>query len=452
MKIRRRLVIVGAALGLAGAAWFGWRWYTTPPLPNIPLEGASEEKVEKVTKAVESVRHNRRSGKAWGELGLTLLANGFQEEAATCFVNAERFDPNDPRWPYHQGIIALVTGRPEAFDKLRAALAAARTTADRRRVLFSLARALAEEGQLDEAERRAKELRAIAGECPEVDFCFGIIAVGRGDRASARLHLSQLTQHPSARKKACSLLAGLTEDAQQSQQYQQQASRLPQDQQWPDSFESALEQYRPAPKPRLALYRELENTGRHEEALAYLQDLVRQSPDEESCLTLGFALFSTNRFEEATQVYRQAIGLNSRNPKSHLFLGASLLQLGESRLRASDGKEKAMALFRETVAAEDKAIALQSDIADAHLARGRALKYLGRTDEAIASFRQAVLVGTEYAEMHQALGEALAEAGQIREGLEHLEDAVKLAKPGDKRPQEALDKWKAKAKSPTPPK
>jgi tetratricopeptide (TPR) repeat protein len=446
MKIRRRLVIVGTVLGLVGASWFGWRWYTTPPLPNIPLEGVSEEKVERITKAVESVRQNRRSGKAWGELGLTLLANGFHEEAAACFVNAERFDPKNPRWPYHQGTIALVTGRPEAFAKLRTALAVAQTPSDRRRVLFSLVRALAEEGQLDEAEQKAKELQGLEGESPEVDFSLGIIAVGRGDRASAQFHLARLTHHPSARKKACSLLAGLTEDAQQSQQYQQQASKFPQDQQWPDSFEGELEQYRPTYKPQLGLYRELESAGQYEEALAFLQELVKQSPDEESCLTLGFSLLKKNRFEEAAQVYRQAIGFKATNPKSHLFLGVALLQLGEARLREPEKKREAMSLFREVIAAEDKAIALQNDLTDAHLTRGRALKHMGRTDEAIASFRQAVLVGTEYAEMHQALGEALAEAGQIREGLEHLEDAVKLAKPGDKKPQEALDKWKAKVK------
>ena len=33
-------------LALVGvAAWFGWRWYTTPVPPNIPLDGASREVV-----------------------------------------------------------------------------------------------------------------------------------------------------------------------------------------------------------------------------------------------------------------------------------------------------------------------------------------------------------------------------------------------------------------------
>src|SRR5205823_15076558 len=111
------------------------------------------------------------------------------------------------------------------------------------------------------------------------------------------------------------------------------------------------------------------------------------------------------------------------------------------------GKEKAQELFRQAVQAEDRALELQRNLAHAHMTRGLALKHLGRTKEALEALRQAVLIASELAEVHQALGEALAESGQLEEGLEHLEDAVRLAKPKETRPQQALEKWRAKAKT-----
>ena len=64
----------------------------------------------------------------------------------------------------------------------------------------------------------------------------------------------------------------------------------------------------------------------------------------------------------------------------------------------------------------------------------------------MAAFRRAVLIGPDLAEAHQALGETLAEGSQLKEGLEHLENAVRVAPPGDPRPRQALEKWRAKAK------
>jgi tetratricopeptide (TPR) repeat protein len=447
MKVRklRSGLVLAALVGLVG--WFGWRWYTTPVPPRISLDGVNKERAEKVEQALEEVRRHPRSGKHWGELSRVLLANGFAEESIPCFAHAQRFDPREPRWPYFQGALRLLHGHRDGFAKLREALALARSSRERGPILFQLSIALVEDGQLDEAQQRLKELSEIGWDPAAVDFGLGLLALGREDRAAAVTHLSRITENPSARNRACSLLAGLIEGNEElAQDYRRRAEQLPDDQPWPGSFESELQRYRVEPVRRLARSDELEAEGRHEEAIILLREFVEHSPDEAACFTLGFALFKANRFEEAERALRQAIGFNPRNAKAHLFLGVSLLQIGEKRYQDADGKEQALELFRQAVLAEDKALALQNDIADAHLTRGRALKYLGRTDESLAALRQAVLVGSEHAEMHQALGEALAEVGQLREALEHLENAVRVAKPQDPRPREVLQKWRAKAK------
>jgi tetratricopeptide (TPR) repeat protein len=449
MKIRN-LLIGSLGVGLVTVAgWLGWNWFTTPVPPNISLEGVQKERADKVQQALEEVRRRPRSGKSWAELSMTLMANGFLDQAIPCLVQAEHFDPKQPRWPYFQGALLLTYGHREGFAKLHQALARARLPEERGAILFQLGQALVEDGQLDEAEQCLRELREIEGDSAGVHFGLGLLAINREDRAAARDHLSQLTDHPSARKRACALLAGLIDgDKDLAENYRRQASELPDDQPWPGSFEEDFQRYRPDPPRQFAPYYELAAAGRRQEAVEWLRQHVSESPNEGACFTLAFALFSMEEFEGSADMFRKTLQFNPGNVKAHMFLGAALLHQGEKRIQDRDGKDQALVLFRQAVASEDKAISLQGDLPHAHLTRGQALKHLGRTEESLRALREAVLVGSQLAEMHQALGEALAEAGQLPEALEHLEDAVRLAKAQDARPRQALEKWRAKAKGP----
>jgi tetratricopeptide (TPR) repeat protein len=118
--------------------------------------------------------------------------------------------------------------------------------------------------------------------------------------------------------------------------------------------------------------------------------------------------------------------------------------------REVGSKAAALESFRQSLAAEDVALALQGEHAHAHMTRGQALIYLGRTDEGLQALRQAVATRPEIAALHLALGDALAEAGQVREGLEHLENAARLAEPNDPRARDGLMKWRPKLQSSSP--
>src|SRR5947209_3700073 len=105
MMIRKLLIglVLAALIGLAGG--YGWRWYTTPRPPAIPLNGASKEMTEAVEEALQAVRRQPRSGRTWGVLGMVLTANGFNQQAIECLAQAERLDPQEPRWPYAHGVL-----------------------------------------------------------------------------------------------------------------------------------------------------------------------------------------------------------------------------------------------------------------------------------------------------------------------------------------------------------
>lgn len=448
MKWQKFLLGFAAVLALVLGGWSGWHWFTTPAIPHLALEGASPKMAEEADRALDPVRRSPRSGKAWGELALFLIANGFYAEALPCLVQAERFAPTEPRWPYLHGTLLRNTTPHDGTARLRRALTLARSDDEKGAILFSLGLALVQEGRLDEAEECLRALEKTGADRPRIQFGLGLLALARGDRPQARHYLSQLIDSPFARKKACSLLAGLMEDNQQpTLDYRRKAADLPDDLRWPDHFTADIPTYQVDPTRRLTTYRELKAQGRPGEALKYLVQLVTDEPDEMTCFILGYDLLAMHQFEQAEQALRQALTFNPHNPKTHLFIGAALFERGEKALRQPDGKEQANELFRQAVQAEDTALKIQWNLTDAHLIRGRALSRLGRRGEAIRSLREATLVSPNLAEAHQTLGEALADSGQFREAIEHLENAVRVAPPGDPRPRQALEKCRAKAKS-----
>jgi tetratricopeptide (TPR) repeat protein len=312
--------------------------------------------------------------------------------------------------------------------------------------LSRLTHALVEAGQLDDAEACLRELRSLEGDSSRVQFGLALLALARDDRAAARNYLTMLADDPFARKQALRLLASLSsEDPGHAGNYWQQASRLPPDLNWPYPFADDVRPFKVDRMKRIALYWELTREGRQDEALDFLQKFVAQAPDEAVCFTLGFELYKANRLDEAADALRLALRFNAGNVKTQVILGAVLLQRGENLGRNGGASESARDLFRKALACEDQALKLQSDSGQAHLIRGRALKYLGRTEEAVRALRQALLYQPESAEVHLALGELLAEGGHVEEGLVHLENAVRVAGPDNARPREALDAWRAHA-------
>jgi tetratricopeptide (TPR) repeat protein len=444
MRIRK--VIVGAfAAALVGVVgWLGWRWYTTPVLPAIAFDRSDPALSKLVEDAEAEVRRHPRSGKAWGKLGMILAANYLPLPAVECFVHAARFDPGNPRWHYLHGD-RLLQGRPrDAISSLRLALAHAEVPSHRSIVLFRLAQALIEEGELGEAEKNIAELNSIEPGSPQVQLCYGVLAIARQDNAAARKCLGRLLENPFARKTVRRLLAPLvSDDRELALRYQKEAAQLPPDLAWPDPFLAEMARNRASRTCRLQDVADMLHRGDGAEAKEACQRLIEESPTAESYFLLVNALTLLHQLDEAEQVVQTIIGLEPNNGTAHAMLGQLFYQKGVKDWNQPTAKETARAWFRRAVAAEDLALSLQGEHARAHLTRGQSLIYLGQTDEGLQALRQAVATRPEVAAMHLALGEALAEAGQVREGVNHLENAVRLADPNDARTRAALAKWRA---------
>lgn len=445
MNVRRLLILSGLTAIVGAGSWFTWRWYSTPSLPEIPLSGANKPLVEAIEEAKQEVRLKPRLGATWGKLAKILVANGFREPALICFTHAARFDKTNPRWPYLQGVESLKCDTLQGIALLRQSLALARNPDERAVILFRLSSAHIEFGQLEEAQLDLQLLGQLEPEDPRVHYGLGLLHIARDDWTGAREHLSKLTDNPLARKQACTLLATFPDgDRDLARTYLKMTERLPPDLPWPDPFVGEMSLYKVNREDRIEEFWVLDRQGRSQDAIEHLRKYVGEFPSVESCFTLGFALYKKNDFQEAAEAFRAAIGFDPRNAKSHYLLGAALFGLGEKCLREPNGGSRAMELFLQATASEDKALALQNNLGYAHLIRGRALGYLGRTEESLKSLREALACQPESADIHESLGVALANSGEVREALTHLENAARLAGPNDARPRELLEKWRTK--------
>ncbi len=440
--------LAAAVVAVAVGAWLGWRWYSTPEPPYISLEGVQKEIAQAVEAAAAEVRQAPRSGTAWGKLGMVLQAHGFDEQVSACYRNAERFDPANPRWPYLLGLRLLEGNRDESLALFRQALSRAQTAEQRAVIQFRLAQLLIEDRRLEEAETYLQALRQVDSEAPRFHFAMALLAAARNDRPAARSHLLALTEVPFARRQAFGLLATMADDDEAVRKFTEHAAKLPRDEPWPDVFEAEGSRHKVDRLVRIARFWDLSKQGRHDEALDYLRAYVAQKRDGEVAFLLAGQLLARNQLDEAEQAFRDTLRDDPANAKAYLFLGEILCQKGEKLFAEAANRERALDLYREAVAVEDQALALEPGFGMAHLARGRALRRLGRTDEAVLALRAALLSQPQVADVHLLLGLTLAESGQTAEGLQHLEHAAELASPNDPGPRAALEKWRAKAAEP----
>ena len=117
-------------------------------------------------------------------------------------------------------------------------------------------------------------------------------------------------------------------------------------------------------------------------------------------ITLGQALKTASRVEEAEGAYEEAIRLDGMDPLARMGLG----ELKVATERPEDAiKEFELALRR------------QPGLVAAHLGRGHALACLGRYAEALAGYEQALALSPRLAEAEFAAGFALARLGKPTE-------------------------------------
>jgi tetratricopeptide (TPR) repeat protein len=430
------------AAALPAAAWYGWRWYTTPAPPaEIVLGGTDAAVNEAIEAARQEVCRQPRSAAAWGHLGLVLRAHDERIESGRIFAQAERLDPTDPRWPYQQGLIELLSEPEKALPQLRRAVELCRgKDAQETAARLRLGETLLENGQLHEAEEQFSAAQALAANDARLEFDEGLLAEAQGDLQAAREHLTLAVVSPFCRQKACIQLAmvckRLGEDR-AAAEYSRQGASGPPDVPWPDPFVSEYMGLAVGRQRRLQDFEELEAQGRLPQAIALLREIVQQYPDSHSYLILGMTLAKAGALDEAEGILRSVVRMAPEKGEACYFLGLTLYSEARDLQSQAVGKAQALAKFREAAQWEREAVRLKPNHGFAYLYLGLALREVGESQEGLAALREAVQRRPEFADTHLSLGEALAAEGQLARARACLETAQRLA-PADPRPREAL--------------
>jgi tetratricopeptide (TPR) repeat protein len=431
----RLLMISGVVLAVAAAGWYGWRRWTAPSPPEVVLLDVDPVLVRAVEEARQQVGQEPYSAAAWGNLGKILRGADLYGPAAVCFAQAERLQPEEPRWPYLQGESLRMREPAAAVEHLRRAVAVWERQGGTPLIgRLQLAEALLDVGRFDEAEAQlARGLEADPNDA-ELWLARGQVAWARDDPQAlkaSRAYLQRCCKSPQTRRRACTLLAAVCrrlKDSTAAEDFRSQAAALPEDVGRVDPYVHECLQMVSGRQQRFRQIEALEKRHRFGEAIVLLRQLAAASPDAAIQTWLGRLLAQAGDLKGAEQALRQALEDAPESVQANYALSKVLL-----------GRED----FRGAAEAARRVLGQKPDHGLSHVLLGRALKALGPPGEAIAEFRRAVECSPDTSDCWLYLGEALAEAGQSAEARKCLEEAVRLAEPEDGRPAAALKKLSA---------
>jgi tetratricopeptide (TPR) repeat protein len=447
-RVSVRLLVGLAAILAVLVVGGGYAWYrfSAPEPPVIAMgEGTEPAVVKAVEEAREQVRSAPRSGAAWGKLGQVLLANGFSDESEVCFVQAERFEPEEPRWPYLRASRLILRDREAALPSLRRAVELCeRKDRNNTTPRLMLAEVYLEKNEWDQVESHCRRVLERQPENSRAHFDLGMVALAHDDLVTAVEQLTQATSSPYTQKRARIELAAVYQRLGNKTALEENARALQNlidDHPWPDPYADEYQKFVAGRQSRFLQAERLDHEGRLPEEIEVLQGLARDFPDERSLLALGTAQAKMGDDEGAEQSLTAALRLAPDWASTHYALAVAQYRLGERLRERKDAH--ADEKFRSAANEARRATELKSDHAMAYHFLGLALARLGRRAEAIDSFRTGTRCRPEVAEIHLMLGKTLAEDGKTDEALVQLQYARDLSPPDDTRAQQEMDRVRA---------
>jgi tetratricopeptide (TPR) repeat protein len=401
-RLRKRwlaLAVFGGLL-LIACVWYALR-RAPPEPPPVDLTGGDPEVARAVRDARDAVLASPRSAKAWGRLGMILLAHGYQAEAVQALAEAERLDSHEPRWPYLQGL-ALQRGDPErALPKLRRALQLSQDS----RLCLRLAEGLLAQGQLDEAEALLHQVERAGQENARVETGLAQVARARGDPVRCLEHLRRALNSPGVQTKTVHALMAevygqLPGKEAQAERERETVVDLPNDAAWPDPYYQEVLDLRVGMQARIERADVLRRSGQLKHASALLVETTRLYPDSDMVwLQLGGVLLQARDYRGAERALREAIRLGPSRFESQYRLGIALFA---QRARRPGGVAEATRVFR-------RASLLAPTVHLAPYRLGLCLREQGDREGAISALRAALRCRPDYAVAHRSLGELLTE-------------------------------------------
>lgn len=383
-------VLAAALLALAIGIWL-WRRPLRPELPPVDLAGIDPEIVEAVTAAQRQVLRKPRSGSAWGRLGMVLRAHDFDVPANRCLAQAERLDPEEPRWPYLQAQTLLLSDPDGGIACLERAVERCQDTPLAPRL--RLAEALLDTGRLDQAELHLQQALARDPDNARTHLDLGRLAILRQDWRKALEHLTRCVADANARRFALLLRAQVYRrlgERAQADADESQAEKLPEHEAWPDQFLDEVWHLQRGLEARLVSAERLRRDGRLDQAIPILEDTAQKYPTSFlPGLRLSELWHRLGREDRAEAACRQALRADPDAAQVWFWLGC---------LQVLKGPHEAADSFRRT-------LRLKPDHAGAHFNLACCLRQTGDLAGAAEEFRRALRCRPDLARARTALKE-----------------------------------------------
>ena len=126
---------------------------------------------------------------------------------------------------------------------------------------------------------------------------------------------------------------------------------------------------------------------------------------------LGAVFQETGRLQESLMANQRAVAISPNDADAHYNLGITLKELGR---------------LEDAETSYNKAIATKPDYAEAHSNLGATLKALGRLEDAEASYNKAIAIKPAYADAHYNLGNTLKELGRLEDAVASYNRAIAI--------------------------
>ena len=150
--------------------------------------------------------------------------------------------------------------------------------------------------------------------------------------------------------------------------------------------------------------------GQYNLAENLAKEITEKYPDHQfSWKVLGLLFTQTGRLQDSLIANQRAVEISPDDAEAHNNFGITLKELG---------------ILEEAEASYKKAIAIKPDYAEAHNNLGNTLKELGKLVEAVTSYKKAISIKPKYAEAHFNLGSTLQELSRLEEAEASYKKAI----------------------------
>lgn len=275
-----------------------------------------------------------------------------------------------------------------------------------------------EEGNIQEAERLYRAILQAQPTHADANYNLALIAVSvNAPEAALPLFKTALEAHPKIEQFWISYIDALINVAQfdNAKEVIEQGKKAGLTKVTIDALNQQLmlaSNGTSPPQSQLNSLLEHYQNGRYEDAEKLAIPITEQFPRHQfSWKVLGAVLKQTGKISEALVANQKAVELDAQDAEAHHNLGNTLQELGKL--------EAAKASYRQ-------AIATKPDYAKAYSNLGNTLKKLGNLEEAEASYRQAIELKPDFAGAHYNLAVTLEELDRVEDSEASYRQAIAL--------------------------